>query len=153
MVSNIFIIHESGLCLFSRDYEQNTQKVDLISGLLSAFSSFARVLIGEDVNEIRLEQHRILYEVTDTLILALITPEIRISKKKLSSAMKKIIHSFLHQYHDYLKEELFEPQLFRDFTSTVDQILTTRGVIKKTNLSKSSKESKQSTILLEEYLS
>lgn len=151
MVSNIFIIHESGLCLFSRDYEMNTQKVDLISGLLSAFSSFARVLIGEVVNEIRLEQHRIFYEVTDTLIVALITPEIRISKKRLLSAMKTICQSFQNQYHDYLKEGLFEPQLFRDFSNTVDQILKTRGVIKKIYLSTNSIESQKSTIPLEEY--
>ncbi|MHA2239521.1 MAG: hypothetical protein ACXAB2_14330 [Candidatus Hodarchaeales archaeon] len=152
MVSNIFIIHESGLCLFSRDYEGNSQKVDLFSGLLSAFSSFARVLIGEEVHEIHLEQHRIFYEVTDTLILALITPDTRISKKRLSSAMKKICQTFLDSYHEYLEEEIFEPQLYKNFTNTVDEILKSRGVIKKVALSTNSLESRKPTILLEEQL-
>jgi hypothetical protein len=150
MVSNIFIIHESGLCLFSRDYEGNSLKVDLFSGLLSAFSSFVRVLIGEEVHEIHLEQHRIFYEFTDSLVFALITPEIRISKRRLSSAMRKISQSFLDNYHDYLKEEILEPQLYNDFSCTVDEILKSRGVIKKVSFSPDSLKPRKMTILLEE---
>ncbi len=53
MIRSVFIIHDSGLCLLSRSYDDNSKNIDLFSGLLVAISSFARNLIGEKINEIR----------------------------------------------------------------------------------------------------
>lgn len=130
MVNCIFIIHESGLCLVSRDYTGNSAKVNLFSGLLSAISSFSRVMIGEDVNEIRMEHHRILYDTYDTILVALITSDSRLSKRKLTYSMRKIAQAFLEIYKEHLEREILEPQLYEGFSATIDEIGFTSGIVK-----------------------
>jgi hypothetical protein len=131
MIHNVFIIHESGLCLFSRTYEGNSRKIDLFSGLLAAVSSFARDLIGENIHEIRMDQHRVICEAKETVLVVLITGITRISKRKLTLVIRRIYQAFVKQYNEYLKQKIIEPQMYEGFTPTIDNILTTSGVVKK----------------------
>lgn len=130
MVNNVYIMHESGLCLFSRAYKEDSQEEDLFSGLLSAFSIFAKSLMGEQIHEIRLEQHRIFYEAKEMIIIVLITPNLRISKRKLTYCLRKICINFLERYQDYIINEILEPQLYSNFESSIDEILFSTGIIK-----------------------
>lgn len=130
MIRSVFIIHESGLCLLSRSYGEDAKNIDLFSGLLFAISSFARNLIGEDINQIKMEHHNIFYESRKTIVLALVTSDKKISKRKLSTIMRRIYSNFVQQYQEYLKQEIIEPQIFKDFTNTIDSILQTSGVVR-----------------------
>ncbi len=130
MIRSVFILHESGLCLLSRTYDENSNNIDLFSGLLVAISNFAKNLIGENVHEIRMEHHNIFYESKKTLILALITSEKKITKRKTSTIMRKIYTAFVKQYQEHLKQEIIEPKIFGDFTTTIDNILQNSGVIR-----------------------
>ena len=131
MVNNVYIMHESGLCLFSCPYKDDSPEVDLFSGLLTAFSNFSQVLIGEPIHEIRMERHRILFEARETIITVLITPNIRLSKRKLTYCLRKICIAFLERYQEYLFNEMLEPQLYSDFGSLIDEILGTSKITKK----------------------
>ncbi len=139
MIRSVFIIHESGLCLLSRSYGGNSQNIDLFSGFLVAVSSFAKNMIGEKINEIRMEHHVIFYEARKTIVLALVTSEKKISKRKISTIMRRLYNNFIEQYHDFLELDLVEPNIFKNFSITVDNILQTSGVI---NLERSQVEEK-----------
>ncbi|MFX1514943.1 MAG: hypothetical protein ACFFC6_01450 [Promethearchaeota archaeon] len=128
MIRSVFIIHESGLCLLSRSYSGDSQNRDLFSGFLVAVSSFAKNLIGEKINEIRMEHHKIFYESRKALVIALVTSEKKISNRKLSTIMKRIYNNFIEQYNDYLEHNIIEPEIFRDFSTTIDNILQTSGI-------------------------
>lgn len=134
MINNVFIMHESGLCLFSRTYGRNLLETDLLSGMLIAISSFARELMGEDVNEIRLDCHRIIYKSRRPLIISVITPDTRLSKRKLTMVMKKISQAFFQQFQEHLSQEIIEPQLYTGFTKILDEILLTGKVIRKKDI-------------------
>ena len=129
MIRNVFIIHESGLCLLSRSYGDESGNIDLFSGFLVAVSSFAKNMIGEKINEIRMERHAIFYESRRTIVLALVTSEKKISKRKISTIMRRLYNNFVEQYYEYLEHELIEPRIFRGFSVTIDNILLTSGVI------------------------
>ncbi|MFW9906086.1 MAG: hypothetical protein ACFFFH_17315, partial [Candidatus Thorarchaeota archaeon] len=124
------IIHESGLCLVSRSYGDESQNIDLFSGFLVAFSSFAKNMIGEKINEIRMERLTIFYESKRSIVLALVTSENEISRRKISKIMRRIHNNFIEQYHDFLEQDFVEPNLFRDFSTTIDSILQTSRVIR-----------------------
>ena len=130
MIRSVFILHESGLCLLSRTYDENSNNIDLFSGLLVAISNFAKNLIGDNIHEIRMEHHNIFYESKKTLILALITSEKKITKRKTSTIMRRIYTAFVKQYQEHLKQEIIEPKIFRDFTMTIDNILQNSGVLR-----------------------
>jgi len=130
MIHSVFLIHESGLCLLSRTYGDKSQNIDLLSGLLFAISSFARNMIGEDINEIRMEHHNIFYEARKTIVLALVTSDKKISKRKLSTIMRRIYTNFVQQYQEYIKQQIIEPQIFENFKTTIDKILHTSGMLK-----------------------
>lgn len=130
MIRSVFIIHESGLCLLSRSYSDDSQNIDLFSGFLVAVSSFAKNMIGEKINEIRMEHHTIFYESKKAIVLALVTSEKKIAKRKISLIMRRIYNNFVEQYYEFLELDLIEPTIFRDFSFTIDSILDTSGVIK-----------------------
>ncbi|MFX0013870.1 MAG: hypothetical protein ACFFB2_03825 [Promethearchaeota archaeon] len=129
MIRKVFIIHESGLCLLSRSYGDESDDVDLFSGFLAAISSFAKNMIGEKINEIRMEHHSIFYESRETIVLALVTSEKQISKRKLFTTMRRIYSKFIQQYQEYLNQKIVEPSLFKDFRSSLDNILQTSGLV------------------------
>lgn len=127
MIRSVFIIHESGLCLLSRSYSEDSQNIDLFSGFLVAVASFAKNMIGEKINEIRMEQHVIFYESRKSIVIALVISEKRLSKRKLSTIMRRLYNNFVEQYSDYLEHNIIEPEIFRNFASTIDNILQTSG--------------------------
>jgi hypothetical protein len=130
VIRSVFIIHESGLCLLSRSYSDDSQDIDLFSGFLVAVSSFAKNMIGEKINEIRMEHHTIFYEFRKMIVLALVTSEKKISKRKISTIMRRIQNNFIDQYHNFFEQDFIEPHLFRDFSTTIDSILHTSGVMR-----------------------
>lgn len=129
MIRSVFIIHDSGLCLLSRSYDDKAKNLDLFSGLLVAISSFAKNLIGEKINEIRMEHRNIFYESKKMIIVAIVTSEKKISKRKISTIMRRIHNNFARDYHEYLKQEIIEPQIYGDFSRTIDDILQTSGLV------------------------
>ncbi|MFX1282745.1 MAG: hypothetical protein ACFFB5_03785 [Promethearchaeota archaeon] len=130
MIRSVFIIHESGLCLFSRAYRENSKNIDLFSGLLFAVSSFAKNMIGEKINEIKTEHHNIYYESKKTIVIALVTSKKKITKRKLTMIMRRISNNFVQQYEEYLKLAIIEPQIFESFSTTIDKIFQSSDLIK-----------------------
>jgi hypothetical protein len=87
-------------------------------------------MIGEDVNEIRMEHHRILYDTRETILVALITSDSRLSKRKLTYSMRKIGQTFLARYTAHLEQKILEPQIYEGFSTAIDEIVLTSGIVK-----------------------
>ncbi|MFX1508254.1 MAG: hypothetical protein ACFFDC_19400, partial [Promethearchaeota archaeon] len=76
-----------------------------------------------------MEHHTIHYEFKKSIVLALVTSEKKISKRKISTIMRRIHNNFIEQYHKFFEQDCIEPNLFRDFSSRIDSILQTSGVM------------------------
>jgi hypothetical protein len=106
----------------------------LFSGLLVAVSSFAKNMIGENIHEIRTEHHHIIYESKEAVLLAIVTAERGISKRKMSNIIRTIYNAFIRQYQEHLDQEIVEPQIYEKFSDTIDNILQKSGVVKKNDV-------------------
>jgi hypothetical protein len=131
MIQSVLLIHESGFGLLSRTYGENPRDMDLFSGLFTAISCFAKSLIGDTINEIRMDNHNIFYEAAGGVVLAIITPKRTISRRKMSAVMRKIHTSFLDTYSEYLMRNILDPQIFADFSMEIDSILKKNTIMKK----------------------
>jgi hypothetical protein len=129
MIDGIFIIHDSGICLVSRSYSQKKADQDLIGGFLLAVSCFAKQMIGEDIHEIRMEHTHIIYNLKDSILLAMVLSDRRIAKRKITKILNRIQKAFHIQYEEYLIQNIIEPDVFKSFKAVIDDILNSAGVL------------------------
>lgn len=129
MIDSIFTIHDSGICLVSRSYSQKRTDQDLIGGFLLAVSCFAKQMIGEDIHEIRMEQTHIIYNLKDSILLAIVLSGRRIAKRKITRILNRIQKAFHIQYGEYLMQNIIEPEVFKSFRTVIDDILKSAGVL------------------------
>ncbi|MHA2328604.1 MAG: hypothetical protein ACXACR_08795, partial [Candidatus Hodarchaeales archaeon] len=106
-----------------RTYKGSKKDVDLISAYLVSICHFARHLMGEDIQEIKLERHTIVYELQDTIMIAIVTTGRSPSKRKITSLLKRIYRAFLEDYEEHLQQKIVEPEIYRNFRKKVDQII------------------------------
>ncbi|MFX0173620.1 MAG: hypothetical protein ACFE9L_17150 [Candidatus Hodarchaeota archaeon] len=131
MIDGIFIIHESGICLVSRLYNRKNKDKDLIGGFLLAVSCFARKMIGEEINEIKMEHTTIIYNLKESILLAVVLSGKRIAKRKITNVLNKIQNTFYLQYKDYLLQNIIEPDVFKAFKKVIDDILKSARLLTK----------------------
>lgn len=124
MIQNVYLIHESGICLMARTYSGDTTNIDLLSAYLLSISHFAKQMMGEEIREIRLERHTIVYDLQETVMLAIVTSGRKPSKKKLTSLLRRLYRAFFDQYEEHLRQQIVEPEIYRDFSEIADQILS-----------------------------
>jgi hypothetical protein len=79
--------------------------------------------MGEDIQEIKLERHTIVYELQDTIMIAIVTTGRSPSKRKITSLLKRIYRAFLEDYEEHLQQKIVEPEIYRNFRKKVDQII------------------------------
>lgn len=124
MIQNLYLIHESGLCLLSCTYNNGDSKnVDLLSAYLLSICQFARHIFSEDIQEIKLEHQTIVYDLQETIMLAIVTTGRSPSKRKITSLLKRIYRAFLEDYGEHLQQQIVEPEIFSNFRKKVDQII------------------------------
>ena len=69
MIRSVHLNYKSGIRLFSRSYPPITTNDDYFSGFLLALARFAGKMIQEDLQEIKMEQHTIIYDQHKPLLL------------------------------------------------------------------------------------
>jgi len=122
-IRDIYVIHESGLCLVSSHYYSGNSEPNMISGFLIAMANFAERIMGEAIQEIVFDQHQIIYKIIRPILVAIVITPQRATKRKLNLLMKVILTQFFEEYAGYLQEGLIEPSIFSDFTNSLDNIL------------------------------
>ena len=121
-IRDIYIIHESGLCLVSSHNTKGDSSSELISGFLIAIIDFAQQILGESIQEVKLDQHLITYKKNGPLFIAIVSEVKGITRKKMDILFDKIISLFLEDYVVYLQEGFIELKLFSGFQGTLDKI-------------------------------
>jgi hypothetical protein len=95
----------------------------MISGFLIAIADFAQQILGESIQEVRLDQHLITYKKNGPLFVAIVSEVKGITRRKMNTLVDRIISLFLEDYVVYLQEGIIEPRVFSGFKETLDKIL------------------------------
>ena len=120
-IQEIYIIHESGICLVAKTCHEKAQEVELLSGFLVAISDFARSMLFQEVQEIKMENMKIIYDMKESIMIALVISDLRISKRKFTHLMEKIRTSFITNYEKHLKEGIIDPSVCKGFDKTLNK--------------------------------
>jgi hypothetical protein len=130
-IRDIYIIHESGLVLVSRHYHDGDTQPDIIGGFFIAMANFVEQMMGESIQEIKLDQHLIVYKKIGPILAALVTEPKNITKRRMTILIKSILSNFFDEYVVYLEEGLIEPSMFSGFGSSLDKIVNVNYSLKK----------------------
>jgi hypothetical protein len=122
-VRDIYIVHESGLLLISHHFHNGDTQPDIISGFLIAMANFAERMMGESIEEIKLDQHMIVYRIIRPIFIALVTEPKMITKRKINMLIKAILTKFFDEYVGYLQEGILEPAMFSEFNTTLENVI------------------------------
>jgi hypothetical protein len=129
-IRDIYLIHESGLVLVSRHYHDGDTQPNIIGGFFIAIANFIEQMMGESIQEIKLDQHLIVYKKIGPVLAALVTEPKKITKRRMSILIKSIITKFFEEYVVYLEEGFIEPSMFSDFGSSLDKIVNANYSLK-----------------------
>ncbi|MCK4848903.1 MAG: hypothetical protein KAT16_07770 [Candidatus Heimdallarchaeota archaeon] len=129
-IRDIYLIHESGLVLVSRHYHDGDIQPDIVGGFFIAMANFVEQMMGESIQEIKLDQHLIVYKKIGPIFAALVSEPKKITKRRLTILMKSIVTKFFDEYVVYLEEGLIEPSMFFDFGNTLDKIVSANCSLK-----------------------
>ena len=130
MILNLFIFHQSGPCIFKREYVKGTEiDEQLMSGFLTALSSFAQEAFLDGLQRIHLASgRRLIYGYNKEFgILAAALADKRDHPSLVEEIVNQIVKEFIKRYNKHLKP--FDPSLtvFEDFQSIVDSIILKRN--------------------------
>jgi len=133
LIRNVWVIEKtSGRCLFHRTYGRELKEADLISGFLSALTSFSESeLEGEKLSVVETEGRKWVYRYADPLIVvatgAKADPE-----SHMKAQVSYLANSFLDTFPElkgekgrsYLRNWSGERSQFSKFEPLVDQLVT-----------------------------
>lgn len=122
-IRDIYLIHESGLVLVSRHYHDGDIQPDIVGGFFIAMANFVEQMMGESIQEIKLDQHLIVYKKIGPIFAALVSEPKKITKRRLTILIKSIVTKFFDEYVVYLEEGIIEPSMFSDFAISLDTIV------------------------------
>ncbi len=125
MIQGIYLIDHRGVCILSRKYGSINIDENLIGGFLTAILKFSSKLIHgeeEDLQEIILKNHRIVYESSDNFkLVAVIHRED--NEELVREALRKIINQFIESFGSQLQYWNGSVQPFAGFEEKIDEVL------------------------------
>ena len=124
----MYIIHESGICLFEKVYSQDPVNKDLFSGYIKALISFAREITNDKITEVKMEKRTIYYEVKGDLLVTVVTSP-NIPRKKLSFVFECILDKFSSRYQELLNHNILTREPFESFSKDLDVLLIQFGLL------------------------
>ena len=124
MIQALWIITDTGQCIFSHKYVKMDLEDQLISGLLTAFQSFSSESGIGGVQQIGGEDNQFVYGVQSGKILVAALADRRDNAKLVENLMNKISNSFQEKYSTYLTDEMYvDLNIFNGFENEIDKIL------------------------------
>ncbi len=124
MIRQIFIINSAGLLLFLRNYVTDKLEADLISGFLTAMSTFAEEIKGGTIEKLEFMQFQFVYSIDEKsemkFVLCIDADDIIDEPKERLEIVKQ---EFLNRYIDKLKDWGGDVSIFRSFKEFSDKHL------------------------------
>ena len=128
MITSLYIIHETGPCLFKREYLKNVEiDEQLISGFLMAVSSFAQEAFVDGLQRIQLASgRRLIYGYNKEYgVLAAALSDNDDHPILVEKILDSIVNKFIERYGDSLRP--FKGAVeFDDFKEVVDEEILKR---------------------------
>ncbi|MBK5114319.1 MAG: hypothetical protein KGD59_11805 [Candidatus Heimdallarchaeota archaeon] len=123
MIQAIWIITDTGQCIFSHKYIELGIDDQLIAGLLTAFDAFSSESGIGGVQQIGGEDNQFIYGSSQKLLVAALADK-RDNADLVEKLMVKISNLFQEKYAPYLKDLAFvDLNVFNGFEEEIDQIL------------------------------
>ncbi|NHJ48959.1 MAG: hypothetical protein FK733_14330 [Asgard group archaeon] len=123
MIQAVWIITETGQCIFSHKYITLDIDDQLISGLLMAFDAFSSESGIGGVQQIGGEDNQFVYGSSGKLLVAALADR-RDSEDLVEKLMGKIAERFHEKYASYVHDLTFvDLNVFNGFENDIDQIL------------------------------
>lgn len=123
MIQAIWIITETGQCIFSHKYVRMDIEDQLISGLLTAFNAFSTESGIGGVQQIGGEESQFVYGSAGKLMVAALADK-RDNPILVEGLMNKISATFQQKYAIYLSDEMYvDLNVFNGFEDDIDDIL------------------------------
>ncbi|MFW9924752.1 MAG: hypothetical protein ACFFDW_15840 [Candidatus Thorarchaeota archaeon] len=123
MIQAIWIITETGQCIFSHKYIRMDIEDQLISGLLTAFNAFSTESGIGGVQQIGGEDSQFVYGSAGKLMVAALADK-KDNPILVEGLMNKISATFQEKYAIYLSDEMYvDLNVFSGFEDDIDNIL------------------------------
>lgn len=122
LYNEFFIITEDGINIFSRSSAgEQQERMEMISGFLSALNTFAKTERGESMKELTLEQTTFVFEKREHLIYVMTSVEPK-AHQLLKLFLEKIIESFGLMFATSFAEFNGDIAPFESFADVLAQI-------------------------------
>ncbi len=123
MIQALWIITETGQCIFSHKYVKMDIEDQLISGLLTAFNAFSTESGIGGLQQIAGEDNQFVYGYAGKLLVACLADK-RDNPKLVEKLMIRISEEFQEKYAIYLDDAMYvDINIFLGFEDDIDQIL------------------------------
>lgn len=123
MIQAIWIITETGQCIFSHKYVKMDIEDQLISGLLTAFNAFSAESGIGGIQQIGGEDNQFVYGSAGKFLVAALA-DTRDDPVLVESLINKISLTFQEKFSMYLTDDMYmDLNLFNGFEADIDQIL------------------------------
>jgi len=129
MFHSIYIVLESGVCVFSRNFIESKIDTQLITGFLSALSAFAIEAVGTGLQSLRLqtgEQLSILKyfgQNKRTPLVGIVIADPRDNPNLIQNLLLQILTEFQSIYERQLEGQILNLNEFKEFSYALDTIL------------------------------
>ncbi len=126
MILNLYVIHESGVCIFKREYTKETEiDEQLISGFLMAVRSFAQQTFLDGLQRVQLASGRTLvYGYNKEYgILAAALADKKDNPLLVERIVNQIVDLFINKYRSFLKPLNPNVDLYEDFKKDLDKFI------------------------------
>lgn len=123
LIQALWIITETGQCIFSHKYMKMDIEDQLISGLLTAFNAFSTESGIGGIQQIGGEDNQFVYGSAGKLLVAALA-DTRDDPSLVETLINRISITFQEKYSIYLTDDMYvDLNVFNGFESDIDQIL------------------------------
>jgi len=124
-IHNVWILLKSGICLFHKEYHSVKLDEDLVSGFLSAVSSFVTKLGEERVESIVMGKKKFVCISSENLIFSACLDK-EDDEKQAIEKLWEIKVSFLRKYLQKIKEWNGDVKAYEEFEEDLNKIVYSR---------------------------
>ncbi|MEM2144263.1 MAG: hypothetical protein QW279_02805 [Candidatus Jordarchaeaceae archaeon] len=122
MIHNIYILKRDGVCILHRKYGSLEADEDLVSGFLSALTSFGKTISGKEVESVNFGDKKFVTVPSEHLLFVSYCDK----EDEVRSLLTKIRDHFINSYGP-LQEWNGERSIFEDFLNKIDKIVGAEG--------------------------
>ncbi|WXG40199.1 MAG: hypothetical protein WED07_05150 [Candidatus Freyarchaeum deiterrae] len=122
MIYDVYILVRDGRCILHRKYGSLEADEDLVSGFLSALSSFGKNISGEEVESINFGDKKFVSIPSEHLIFVSYSDK----EDEVGNVLSHVRDDFI-SYYGPLREWDGERGVFKNFLATLDEIVGAKG--------------------------